>query len=204
MEPQSLLNIAKGQRVRIGVPKSGWRVAIATPGGWKIHNNLLVPKPILLHADLIANASAQVRIIRLSQPPSSLEQGPFRILVRRTDRLDLESSSWVVNSRSNRVGLRLEGPVSPHQEENESEPAIPGSIQIDRSGVPIILGVDGPTIGGYPQIANVATVDLNRLAQQRPGSTIQFQSIDLNQAEQLNTNHQTKLHRQLQKIKLAL
>jgi len=82
------------------------------------------------------------------------------------------------------MGIRLTGPALPRTgREMISEPVAPGTIQITNEGQPIILGVDGQTIGGYPKIAQVITADRDRLAQCRPGETITFTQVTLGEAE---------------------
>jgi allophanate hydrolase subunit 2 len=56
----------------------------------------------------------------------------------------------------------------------ESEPVLPGSIQVPPGGQPIVTQVDGPTLGGYPKLGVVDPQDLGRLAQCRPGQSIRF------------------------------
>ena len=46
------------------------------------------------------------------------------------------------------------------------------------------------TIGGYPKIANVASVDYDKLAQKIPNTKIKFKCIDLLEAEKLYKNYQ--------------
>ena len=52
-------------------------------------------------------------------------------------------------------------------------------------GNPIIMLSDHGTIGGYPKIAVVISADYDKLVQLTPGSTIKFQEVDLNSAENL-------------------
>lgn len=86
------------------------------------------------------------------------------------------SSAFRVSNRSDRVGLRLDGPriESPAGGRMVSEGMTWGAVQIPGDGRPIILGCDHPTTGGYPVIACVASVDLPALGQLRPGDTIQL------------------------------
>ena len=49
----------------------------------------------------------------------------------------------------------------------------------------IVLMADAQTVGGYPRIAQVCSVDLPVLAQKKPGDEIQFQFISLQEAEEL-------------------
>ena len=51
---------------------------------------------------------------------------------------------------------------------------MPGAIQVPPDGQPIILGPDAPVTGGYPVIGVLATDQLSRLAQVRPGDEIQL------------------------------
>jgi allophanate hydrolase subunit 2 len=52
-----------------------------------------------------------------------------------------------------------------------------GAVQITRDGLPVLIGPDGPTIGGYPKPACVIEADWNRMAQLVPGDTVAFQWI---------------------------
>src|SRR6202043_369372 len=76
---------------------------------------------------------------------------------------------FVVSADSNRMGARLEGPhlQRDHDVDLVSEGVAPGTIQVPPSGQPILLLGDCQTIGGYPKIAHVITVDLPVAAQLR-------------------------------------
>lgn len=91
-----------------------------------------------------------------------------------------------VGAHSDRMGMRLQGePVGPGPaRELASLPVVPGTIQVPPDGQPIVLLADAQTIGGYPQIAYVAGVDLPLLAQLRPGDTVRFQRIELAEARE--------------------
>lgn len=91
---------------------------------------------------------------------------------------------FMVALTSNRMGLRLDGPrLTMPEREMVSEPVSPGAVQITREGQPIVLGVDGQTIGGYPKIAHVCRADLDKLGQMRPGDSVRFERIDLDEAD---------------------
>jgi antagonist of KipI len=64
---------------------------------------------------------------------------------------------------------------------------------VPEDGNPIILLADSQTTGGYPRIANVASVDIPYLAQQKPGDKIRFQKISLKEAQSLYFNKEKKL-----------
>ena len=88
---------------------------------------------------------------------------------------------------SDRMGLRLEGgeilPANPR--ELVSEAVAPGTIQLPPSGAPVVLLGDCQTIGGYPKIAHVITVDLGHAAQLQPLDEVRFELIELEEARAL-------------------
>jgi len=88
----------------------------------------------------------------------------------------LLESRWEVGSASDRIGVRLSGPVleRTRSEELPSEPCIRGSIQVAADGQPIVFGPDHPVTGGYPVIATVVDVDTDLLAQAAPGHSVRF------------------------------
>jgi biotin-dependent carboxylase-like uncharacterized protein len=92
--------------------------------------------------------------------------------------------TYTVTPASNRMGLRLSGePLTRMPGELVSEPVAPGAVQITNDGLPVVLGVDGQTIGGYPKVAHVVRADLDRLAQLRPGTAVQFIRATQEEAE---------------------
>jgi len=60
-----------------------------------------------------------------------------------------------------------------------------GTIQAPPSGQPIILFVEQQTTGGYPRIGVVASVDLFRVGQLRPGDEVRFRLVSLEEAVRL-------------------
>jgi antagonist of KipI len=52
-------------------------------------------------------------------------------------------------------------------------------------GQPIVLLADAQTIGGYPQLAHVVSVDLSLMAQLRPGDAVRFVVVPLDTAREL-------------------
>ena len=84
-----------------------------------------------------------------------------------------------VSSQSDRMGLRLTGDALARARPGDlvSSPVAPGTVQVPPDGQPIVLLADAQTIGGYPQIAHVASVDLPLVAQARPGDTVRFRLV---------------------------
>ena len=94
---------------------------------------------------------------------------------------------YTVSKLSDRMGMRLEGPKIENivNTNIKSEGLLKGVIQVPADGNPIIMLSDHGTIGGYPKIAVVASVDYDRLVQISPGSKIKFKEIELSDAETL-------------------
>jgi len=92
-----------------------------------------------------------------------------------------------VGPDSDRMGCRLDGPRLELREPREmlSECVVAGTVQVPPSGLPIVLLAGHATTGGYPRIAQVATVDLPELAQAAPGARLRFRGIDAAESRRL-------------------
>ncbi len=97
------------------------------------------------------------------------------------------NSKFNVENQSDRMGYRLSGEKIVLKEKLEmiSEEVSAGTIQIPPDGNPIILLADRQTAGGYPKIAHVASVDIQKIVQLRPNDKITFKKITLKEAERL-------------------
>src|SRR6476646_1225588 len=102
-----------------------------------------------------------------------------------------------VSPDSDRMGVRLDGPELKREEETDliSEAVAPGTIQVPPSGKPILLLGDCQTIGGYPKIAHVITVDLGVAAQLRAGDGVRFFEVSLQDANRLLMERERDLER---------
>jgi antagonist of KipI len=109
----------------------------------------------------------------------------------------LTSESFAVSPDSDRMGVRLDGPELKRQDETDliSEAVAPGTIQVPPSGKPILLLGDCQTIGGYPKIAHVITVDLGVAAQLRAGDRVRFSEVSLQDAHRLLMERERDLER---------
>ena len=86
------------------------------------------------------------------------------------------SARFMVTPQSNRMGYRLEGPELSHGPDADilSDATPLGSVQVPKSGQPILLMADRQTTGGYPRIATLITADTPAAAQLAPGDWVQF------------------------------
>ena len=96
------------------------------------------------------------------------------------------SHEYKISSRSDRMGCCLEGPeIRPNIEGILSEGICLGAIQVPPDGQPIILMNDRQTIGGYPKLGSVLSLDLGQLAQLKPGDTVYFEPITVDDAHNI-------------------
>ena len=117
--------------------------------------------------------------------PIRLIRGAHFMALDAASRTALFGREFRIASDSNRVGFRLDGPRLTLSAPLEliSEPLAAGTLQLPPGGQPIALMAEHPTVGGYPRIGHVAAVDLALLAQRRPGDTVRFAEIDLDDAQ---------------------
>ena len=187
-----------GTRVRFARNRAGLWAYLAVPGGFAMdpwlgsrsvdaRNGLgecLRPGD-LLSAQRVAPHFALDRIARrrlvveqqrdFSQPMTfELLPGPQFELFAEQARRQFFASEWVVSAHSDRTGFRLEGPQLAVPASIRSEPVLPGSFQVPGNGQPIVTMFDGPTVGGYANIAVLKEADIAWLAQCRPGTRLRF------------------------------
>lgn len=172
--------LAAGDVIKLGAPSfpvgsSDNPAAFANPGGeavatiahWRIDPRILP----------LYTSTAVVRVIAGAQA-SEFGDAFFSTLFK-------------ISSRSDRMGVRLEGSRLIRSTEVEllSTAVAPGTIQVPPNGEPLVLMADAQTIGGYPQVAHVISVDLPVLAQLRPGDTVKFAPVSLAEAHRRTLFH---------------
>jgi len=94
--------------------------------------------------------------------------------------------NYNILSESNRMGYRLNGMTPLIHEQPQaglSKPVSYGTIQLPSNGQPIVLMKERQTIGGYPVLGTVMQTDLFRLSQRRPGESVNFIPVTIEQAQ---------------------
>lgn len=102
------------------------------------------------------------------------------------------NSDWEVHYNSSRTGVRLIGPRPEWARADGGEAGLhPSNIHdnayaigtIDFTGdMPIILGPDGPSLGGFVCPATIIKADLWQIGQLKPGDRIRFMPVDYDTA----------------------
>ena len=97
------------------------------------------------------------------------------------------SDIYQISPKSDRMGVRLSGDKLDLDTPREmvSQPVACGSVQVPPDGQPIVLLAGRQTIGGYPQIGHVISVDLPKLARAWPGTWVNFREVTWNEAQEL-------------------
>lgn len=189
----------EGALLHVGRLDRGLRATVAVRGGLDAPAELgsrsrdtlsgIGPDPlaaggILAIGDAIARPVPSVDLVPVDAP----DDGPLDLAVRPGPRRDwftdeawrtLLEADWRVSPRSDRTGVRLEGPalvrtIAAAGRELPSEGMLPGGMQVSPDGAPTVLGPDAPVTGGYPVIAVVADAALDALAQARPGQAVRL------------------------------
>jgi biotin-dependent carboxylase-like uncharacterized protein len=180
-------------RLVLGRSRDGARTYMAVKGGWQTRQYLssrsleerirageFLPAASATiptrHPGEIMWRSPTAEPFRIIEGPDGRDPGGF-------DHAFWSSRRFQVGSRSDRMGLRLEGePLSLATDpERLSSPVAPGAIQV-AGGQLIVLGVACGTMGGYPHVAHVISADLDRLGQLKPGDSIAFRLVTLEEA----------------------
>jgi len=189
------VHLRAGSEVRLGPPSSGLRTYVAVRGGVDVpvvlgsrSTDVLsgVGPAVLSPGDELPVGSPTlpmpgVDVAPVGDPPAGevtvrVLTGPRRDWFTAGAWAALTGSAYTVSSDSNRVGVRLEGPVLERSAEGElpSEGMVRGALQVPPSGQPVLFLADHPVTGGYPVIGYVADVDVDACAQLRPGQTLRF------------------------------
>lgn len=115
----------------------------------------------------------------------------------------LTETAWEVHYNSSRTGVRLIGPAPLWTREDGGEAGLhPSNIHdnayavgtLDLTGdMPILLGPDGPSLGGFVCPATTATAELWKLGQLHPGDTVRFRLLTLQEAEALRAAQESNL-----------
>jgi 5-oxoprolinase (ATP-hydrolysing) subunit C len=211
LAPGYTFTLTKGQTLHIGGAPHGCRAYVCVPGGFRVRRVLescTAFAPVQA-GDVLECEPSRLPGRGLEDPPVAYAPGPpLRCLSGpQADWFDdaFYSHTYHVTPASDRMGVRLDGPaLALPRRELVSEPVAPGAVQVTNDGRPIVLGVDGQTVGGYPKVAHVISADLDALGQLRPGDEVRFQRVTEEEAEGAAARRREVLHRWLRRIAVAV
>lgn len=204
------ITLKRGQKLSIANANKGLRVYVAVAGGFDVKSSygscttvvreglggLQQNGQVLEKGDLLpCKASQDCQSVRLASRfvPDYLDHLVLRFIpsyqfkqFRSLQVRRFLTSQFVVSNDLDRMGVRLKGKsIEVSQIRFYSEGIVLGAIQIPADGQPIVMMVDHQTIGGYPKIGTVLSLDCARLAQAKPGTSIRFEAIDMMTAHNL-------------------
>ncbi|MCF7530937.1 biotin-dependent carboxyltransferase family protein [Pseudomonas petrae] len=193
--------VRKGQQLRFTRPITGARAYVAAPGGFAAVDVLgscaTVTREGLGGLEGSGKALAAGDQLTYSGASFELHALPDHLIPDFSDQRSLDvvlgaqigqfsglslfdafNSEWTLDSRADRMGMRLLGPELVYQGRPMISEGIPlGAIQVPPDGQPIVLLNDRQTIGGYPRLGALTPLSLARLAQQLPGTVVRMKAV---------------------------
>ena len=198
------VQVAAGTEIVLGHATHGCRGVLAVAGGIDVlpvlgSRSTLVTagfggfagRPLKVGDRLaVGEAQGRSRQIKALPPPLATLKRPCVLRVIPGEQAGVAggaiwSRSFRASSRSDRMGLRLDGePLScaGHDACMTSVAVFPGTVQLPPDGRPIVLLADAQTIGGYPVIGQVIEADLPLAAQLRPGEAVRLRQVTIEEA----------------------
>ncbi|MCR4536894.1 biotin-dependent carboxyltransferase family protein [Pseudomonas sp. 18.1.10] len=201
VEANTSFEIKENETLTLSHPLSGQRAYIAVPGGFDVPQTLGSSSTVArerlggslgdggaIRAADILQFSTRSEISRVVNPqlllPPSLNL-PLDVVIGAQlgqfsgqATFDFFNSDWEVDTRADRMGIRLLGPALDYCGQALVSEGIPlGAIQVPPDGQPIILMNDRQTIGGYPRIGALTPISVARLSQMSTGSKLRFKAV---------------------------
>ncbi|WP_277590584.1 biotin-dependent carboxyltransferase family protein [Pseudomonas chlororaphis] len=201
LSPGRSFILQKGQRLRFTQPYQGARAYLAAPGGFNAPKVLGscasvvreelggldgFGRPLAAGARLeYCGAGVNLKVLSGKQLPDLQSKAPLEVILGAQigqfsgqSLFDAFNSAWTLDSRADRMGMRLLGPSLRYQGAPMISEGIPlGAIQVPPDGQPIVLLNDRQTIGGYPRLGALTPLALARLAQCLPGSEVRLTPV---------------------------
>ena len=198
------VTIADGETLKLGMARDGCFSYLAIEGaiaGEPMFGSMAAnaraglgspfPRPLQAGDELQVAVASSAAERRLDLPVAA--SGPIHVVMGPQDdefgKDDVDlflGSEWKISATSDRMGYRLEGPVTRHLHGHNivSDGTVNGSIQVPGNGQPIVLMPDRPTTGGYPKIATVISADFGRFAQIPAGTGFRFKAVSTAEAQE--------------------
>jgi biotin-dependent carboxylase-like uncharacterized protein len=202
LAPWRSFKLRKGQRLQFTQPFLGARAYLAAPGGFDapkvLGSSATVVREELGGLDGMGRALAKgaslsysaeapllMRELPREQVPDFKSDLPLDVVLGAQigefsgqSLFDAFNSAWTLDSRADRMGIRLLGTALQYQGKPMISEGIPlGAVQVPPDGQPIVLLNDRQTIGGYPRLGALTPLALARLAQCLPGATVRLRPV---------------------------
>ncbi len=202
--------LRRGDRLSLGYTGLGCRAYLAVRGGLTVtphfgscatvvreqmgglNGGPLCIGDVLPCSDVGGLAAEQVLAVPEAVRPRYGNRARLRVIpayqrrqFSREQRRLFYSSDYRVSEQCDRMGYRLSGPaIKPQCQAMLSEGIARGAIQLPADGQPIVLLNDRQTIGGYPKIGSLLSLDVAKLAQLTAGASVSFEPISMQRAHE--------------------
>ncbi|KJZ35128.1 MULTISPECIES: biotin-dependent carboxyltransferase family protein [Pseudomonas] len=202
LAPWRSFRLHKGQRLQFTQPLLGARAYLAAPGGFDAPKVLGSSSTVVREelggldgmghalgkgASLSYSGNSLVLLRELpneyvpdftGEPLLDLVLGAQIGEFSGQSLFDAFNSVWSLDSRADRMGIRLLGKALQYQGKPMISEGIPlGAVQVPPDGQPIVLLNDRQTIGGYPRLGALTPLALARLAQCLPGGRVRLRPV---------------------------
>jgi biotin-dependent carboxylase-like uncharacterized protein len=202
LTPWRSFRLFKGQRLQFTQPLLGARAYLAAPGGFDapkvLGSSATVVREELGGLDGMGRALGKganlsysgnpvmlLRELTADQRPDLNLDAPLDLVLGAQigefsgqSLFDAFNSLWHLDSRADRMGIRLLGTALQYQGKPMISEGIPlGAVQVPPDGQPIVLLNDRQTIGGYPRLGALTPLALARLAQCLPGAQVRLRPV---------------------------
>jgi biotin-dependent carboxylase-like uncharacterized protein len=188
------VQVGAGSLLEVGMPWAGVRTYVGVRGGLAVSpvlgsraTDLLsqLGPPVVRDGDRLPVGPASGVVPGVDVAPTRALAAEPVLRVTAGPRVDwfttaavaaLSSRGFEVTAQSDRVGVRLAGPVLERTRSDElaSEGLVEGAVQVPPDGHPVLFLADHPVTGGYPVIAVLHPDDVPVAAQCRPGQRVRF------------------------------
>ncbi|POA45116.1 allophanate hydrolase [Pseudomonas sp. MPR-ANC1] len=199
--PWRSFKLGQGQKLQFTQPLLGARAYLAAPGGFDapkvLGSSATVVReelggldgmglPLAKGATLTYQGHALlVREVPMEYRPDLRLNTPLDLVLGAQigefsgqSLFDLFNSAWTLDSRADRMGIRLLGKALQYHGQPMISEGIPlGAVQVPPDGQPIVLLNDRQTIGGYPRLGALTPLALARLAQCLPGAKVRLRPV---------------------------
>ncbi|WP_373191344.1 biotin-dependent carboxyltransferase family protein [Halomonas sp.] len=211
LSPWQAFTLPKGKALTFGTPVAGVRAYLAVSGGFNAepvlgslscvtreglggHHGDGKPLATGDRLDVAREATSATGSHREVPPEERIDyrQPATLALMPGAQIADFSGEStfrafhtdWTVDTRADRMGVRLAGPrLDCRLESMISEGIALGALQVPPDGQPIALLNDRQTIGGYPRLGTLTPMACSRLAQCQPGQQVRLRPVDVNRAQ---------------------
>ncbi|MHC8315604.1 5-oxoprolinase subunit C family protein [Pseudomonas sp. LB3P31] len=202
LAPWRSFRLSKGQRLQLTQPLLGARAYLAAPGGFAAPKVLGSSATVVREAlgglnglgralapgdplSYLGSSLVLLRELSAGQRPDFNDSRPLDLVLGAQigefsgqSSFDAFNSAWTLDSRADRMGIRLLGPALEYQGKPMiSEGIALGAVQVPPDGQPIVLLNDRQTIGGYPRLGALTPLALARLAQYLPGVQVRLRPV---------------------------